>query len=177
MWDWRRFVKNKDFLKPFIPYEYFKDPLNYIDSNKYPILESSLLNLKHNDFNNSFTLEGQVVNIADEIAQRQHDLDDGLRDVELKMNESDVLKHISGIIERIIDDVVKEKILDLVDPNKRANNIKFKSLNSSLTDSALTELKKIIKGMGIENASQLNKNLLVEIYLFLERYYDDLDEI
>lgn len=36
------------------------------------------------DYPFSCTLEGQVVAVADEIAQREHDLDDGLRDKELK---------------------------------------------------------------------------------------------
>ena len=57
-------------------------------------MESPILNLKSPlDYQeHSLTLEGQVVNIADEIAQRQHDLDDGLRDVALRMNELDVLE-------------------------------------------------------------------------------------
>ena len=46
----------------------------------------------------SVTLEGQVVAIADEIAQRQHDLDDGFRDPSLNI---DFITFIKDILERI----------------------------------------------------------------------------
>ena len=42
----------------------------------------------------SVTLEGQVVAIADEIAQRQHDLDDGFRDASLNIDFITVIKEI-----------------------------------------------------------------------------------
>ena len=50
----------------------------------------------------SVTLEGQIVAIADEIAQRQHDIDDGLRNKILKM-ENTVYKDIIEICQEIID--------------------------------------------------------------------------
>ncbi len=50
----------------------------------------------------SLTLEGQIVAIADEIAQRQHDIDDGLRDVDLKLRFYDVadqlIKQFNGLL-------------------------------------------------------------------------------
>lgn len=55
-WDLSRFIQSKNVV------------INYLKNKEFPC-----------------TLEGQVVEIADEIAQRQHDLDDGLRD---KSNDS-----------------------------------------------------------------------------------------
>lgn len=57
--------------------------------------------LQHLNYEFSVTLEGQVVAIADEIAQRQHDLDDGMRDDSLRLSYDDVSgelkKHIYEI--------------------------------------------------------------------------------
>ena len=55
----------------------------------------------------SVTLEGQIVAIADEIAQRQHDIDDGLRNKILKM-ENTVYKDIIEICQEIIGDEIPE---------------------------------------------------------------------
>lgn len=117
-WDLSRFVKNEDFFKPFSQDIFFKSHIPKIDSNKYAILQSSMLNVisplsnKH-----SLTLEGQIVNIADEIAQRQHDLDDGLRDVELRMNELDFLNHTEKIIDNVLEEIILEKIINEINNN------------------------------------------------------------
>lgn len=64
------------------------------------------------NFDNSVTLEGQIVAIADEIAQRQHDLDDGLRDSNLKLDVKDLLekliKKIKDISTSTIEFIEKE---------------------------------------------------------------------
>ena len=52
--------------------------------------------------NCSVTLEGQIVAIADEIAQRQHDLDDGMRDDLLNFKVDDVYNELINIINKII---------------------------------------------------------------------------
>ena len=70
-WELYRFVQSPKFLIPFMKDEYL-------------------------DF--SVTLEGQVVAIADEIAQRQHDLDDGLRDKELGLMENRIIGEIQDAI-------------------------------------------------------------------------------
>lgn len=62
-WDLKRFVKD------FSNYEYLGG-YDYFDENSNPNYDFPL------------TLEGQVVAIADEIAQREHDIDDSLRDKE-----------------------------------------------------------------------------------------------
>ena len=52
----------------------------------------------------SVTIEGQIVYIADEIAQRQHDLDDGLRGLpsNIKIDDlnTEIIKYIDTIIEK-----------------------------------------------------------------------------
>lgn len=59
------------------------------------------------EYNHPVTLEGQIVAIADEIAQRQHDLDDGLRDNDLKLDEEKIRDYINESIEKIIAKTVK----------------------------------------------------------------------
>lgn len=92
-----------------------------INGNIWCDVDRFLLNNGNKEFNNNFkkflaydnsvTLEGQVVAIADEIAQRQHDLDDGMRDKELGLKYDDVVKEIK----RYIDDILKKCSGD-VDP-------------------------------------------------------------
>ena len=50
------------------------------------------------NFDNSVTLEGQIVAIADEIAQRQHDLDDGFMDSSLNI---DMYSFISNLLSEL----------------------------------------------------------------------------
>ncbi len=52
----------------------------------------------------SVTLEGQIVAVADEIAQRQHDLDDGLRDKDLGLRYEPVIKKLSVFIDETIQE-------------------------------------------------------------------------
>lgn len=80
-WDLTRFVRDVSNYKPFIDYDYFDNESE--PSYIYPL-----------------TLEGQVVAIADEIAQREHDLDDSLRDGDLFRFE-DLSKQINEILEDI----------------------------------------------------------------------------
>ena len=80
------------------------------------------------------TLEGQVVRIADEVAQRQHDLDDGLRDTTLKLNVEDVMKNIINIIGDIQNEMKEE--------NKKEHNFKLlMELKNSLKDNLGTLTK------------------------------------
>ena len=67
-WNLKRFVKD------FSNYEFIAG-YDYYDESSEPKYEFPL------------TLEGQVVAIADEIAQREHDIDDSLRDGEFDSNE------------------------------------------------------------------------------------------
>jgi len=54
-------------------------------------------------YDHSVTFEGQIVAIADEIAQRQHDIDDGLRNEKLEMEVNTIYKDIIVICHEIID--------------------------------------------------------------------------
>lgn len=61
-WDWKRFVNHPCFFEDFIPYDFFINNYQNEHAKDY-----------------SMTLEGQIVDIADEIAQDEHDLDDSYR--------------------------------------------------------------------------------------------------
>ena len=57
----------------------------------------------------SVTLEGQIVNVSDEIAQRQHDIDDGLKDNALNINYSSIAIKIYKKVIEILKDCEKNK--------------------------------------------------------------------
>ena len=171
-WDLNRFVNNENFFLQFIPSDCrFNNPINPINLRAYSILQSSLFGLQQNTISqHSLTLEGQIVNIADEIAQRQHDLDDGLRDLELRIKESDVLDHLSKIIDKIIMDVIKERIFDQNSLKKLAyeivNNIKkIRQIISNEEESIFLVyyLEKITKD--IKGKSSIEASTIVEFYL------------
>jgi dGTPase len=82
----------------------------------------------------SVTLEGQIVAIADEIAQRQHDIDDGLRNKILKM-ENTVYKDIIEICQKIINDETPETKEQGTKAIKLLSDLKIKlSKNSESND-------------------------------------------
>ncbi|WP_094227771.1 dGTP triphosphohydrolase [Methanolobus psychrotolerans] len=60
----------------------------------------------------SVTLEGQIVAIADEIAQRQHDIDDGLRYKELGFQLNKLYEEIDDIILKILSETSKYETMD-----------------------------------------------------------------
>ena len=57
----------------------------------------------------SVTLEGQVVAISDEIAQREHDIDDGLRDDDLKLSFNEVINYFKDEFNKLYISYQKEK--------------------------------------------------------------------
>jgi dGTPase len=67
------------------------------ENNKFNIEFKKFL-----DYEDSITLEGQVVAIADEIAQRQHDLDDGMRDEYLGLKYKDIYDEVKKYIRDIL---------------------------------------------------------------------------
>lgn len=85
-WDIKRFVNDENFIKKFLEYDF------------------------------SVTLEGQVVAVADEIAQRQHDIDDGLMDKDLGLDFEDVaeyfLAEFGKVISKLDEDEIKENNLE-----------------------------------------------------------------
>lgn len=83
------------------------------------------------------TLEGQVVAIADEIAQRQHDLDDGLRDQKNDSNYYEISIKICEFIDDILDQ--NEKLdKELIKFAKDLKN-KLISRNSNETKSLICQ--------------------------------------
>ena len=80
-WDLTRFVRDISNYEHIMKYDYFTAESK--PSKTFPL-----------------TLEGQIVAISDEIAQREHDLDDSLRDENLFRFE-DISKQINKILEEV----------------------------------------------------------------------------
>ena len=80
LWDWKRFVKQNNFFKDLIGYN-------------YPTGESIV---DYYELGVPLTLEGQVVKIADEIAQREHDLDDSYGNN--NFNNKDIFNYLNSIL-------------------------------------------------------------------------------
>ena len=83
-WDYSRFVKDSENYKTIVAYDYF-------DSQSRP------------QYDFSITMEGQAAAIADEIAQREHDLDDSLIDGDLFTAEK-----LAGQIRDIAEDIIND---------------------------------------------------------------------
>lgn len=100
---------------------------------------SKLINNLHIDKNFSVSIEGQVVAIADEIAQRQHDLDDGLRDQSLGLKVDDLYDNIIEITSDLllIYDETTNKIPHRQCPTKCVENIRM--LNATLSSKIKSE--------------------------------------
>lgn len=184
-WDLSRFVKNEDFFKPFKDKDvYHKNNIkellfiNGVTPQSHGILESPFLNIDLNKetFNNSLTLEGQVVNISDEIAQRQHDLDDGLRDVELRMNEWDLLSQTEKIINITLKEIILERIVADFKPKKSSSPINY-LLNG--LNCIITELKLgLLSGDDTDFVKKIIKDILspiVPVDILCKNYFEDLD--
>jgi len=74
----------------------------YLDSYETYFVDSD--NLLEHDY--PVTLEGQIVAIADEIAQRQHDLDDGFMDNSLNIQLPEFVRDLVDELERV-DEKIK----------------------------------------------------------------------
>ena len=118
-WDLKRFVRDYSQYDELISYDYYNE--NDIPEYPFPL-----------------TLEGQVVAISDEIAQREHDLDDSLRDKDLfgynelydeidkmiKNTESELDSNSSGweLFQKLKSEISKLGKID--------NELKWKELSS-----------------------------------------------
>ncbi|MBB6496008.1 dGTPase [Methanococcus maripaludis] len=71
------------------------------DINRF-VNDQNLIKKLHLNYGHSVTMEGQIVQIADEIAQRQHDLDDGLRDTSLGIKPEDLCRELINFCDTII---------------------------------------------------------------------------
>lgn len=94
----------------------------------------------------SCTLEGQIVAIADEIAQRQHDIDDGLRDKHLGLDISKVSSTLIYFIKEITDgkDLPDENFKLLEDLKNKMEYIE-KNKNPKLPDERLYVQNAIVR--------------------------------
>jgi len=104
------------------------------------VSDKKLIERLHLNLNFSVTLEGQIVAIADEIAQRQHDIDDGLR----------------GIPSIKIDDIynkIIETSQDLIDESKILINEKFGFENEYLQD-CIDLLNELVDRLEINKVSK-----------------------
>jgi dGTPase len=185
-WDLSRFVKNEDFFEPFkYKNDYHKNTIKEISSKtngvtpqSHEILESSLLNVNliKETIDYSLTLEGQVVYIADEIAQRQHDLDDGLRDVELRMNVLNLLKQTEEIINTTLKEIILERIVAEISFNK--SFIPINLLLDGLNDT-INELRIGLLNEDNDFTKKLIKDILfpiVPVDIFFANYDKYLDQ-
>lgn len=109
----------------------------------HPSLEERL----YLNYNHSVTLEGQIVAIADEIAQRQHDIDDGLRNEKLRMDVNEVYKEILIISQEIIDEATTKskqqhtKEIKFLGDLKKKLNVNYYSSNRQFkTDSLVRDI-------------------------------------
>ena len=113
-WELYRFVQSSKNLEPFMTEKYMD----------YPV-----------------TLEGQVVAIADEIAQRQHDLDDGLRDKDLNLRENKIIGEIQDTIKDLFESL--SMAFKAFKPSNR--NFKGKKVNKKDVTFEEIELLQLLK--------------------------------
>lgn len=176
-WDLTRFVREVSHYEPLIKYDYFDDESE--PSYEYPL-----------------TLEGQVVAISDEIAQREHDLDDSLRDCDLFRFE-DMFEEIKNIVGEICKKYSSKnqgyklfksfykKILDLEEIENHKNWRKLTSIIISYFILDVTEntMKNINEHNNLEEIiitdDKNRKYISKEFVSFSEigqRVNDDIDE-
>ncbi|MDK2831390.1 MAG: dGTPase [Methanolobus sp.] len=97
----------------------------------------TLINRLSMEYKFSVTLEGQIVAIADEIAQRQHDIDDGLRNKGLGFQLNKLYDDIENIINSLISNssqyrnVNKDLFEDLIELLARLRDNLVDNKNSS----------------------------------------------
>ena len=147
-WDLRRFVNDYSNYEFIAGYDYYDE--SSVPTYKFPL-----------------TLEGQVVAIADEIAQREHDIDDSLRDREL-----DFEKLFSSLEEKIIG------IVDEINPNTDGYDYfilfkdEFLKLESFDDESKRKEFFSLLVSYFIIDVTE---NTMKNIFAILKN--DEIDEV
>lgn len=112
---------------------------------QHPEFIEPLITKREKRIESPMTLEGQVVNISDEIAQRQHDLDDGLRDAELEINN--VIETVCTNIDVILKNTWEEIYKYHFNRNQKINrfqkeiNVKFEEIIHNDCDNKDIRLK------------------------------------
>lgn len=95
------------------------------------------------------TLEGQIVKVADEIAQRQHDLDDGFRDKELSLNLYSIVDQLLETI-NAIDKNIESKSAIYIEQIENLNNLEerlelIKNLKDKKENSVLLSRMSLVR--------------------------------
>ncbi len=139
-------------------------------------LENFLCNgdikMLHPEFKFATTLEGQVVAVADEIAQRAHDLDDGIANeiinedtflVELKqMATEEFIERLENEIAKSIyinDDSSEDKIKEQIEQN--LENIARENVLGGLSQKRQNEFLDLIKPKEVSYKDNYTKNKIV----------------
>lgn len=81
-WNWERFVDDSNFFSDLIGYSYYNNEVY----TKFPI-------------GVPLTIEGQIVLLSDEIAQREHDLDDSVR------NQNYIFSNLKEIMDNTLNSI------------------------------------------------------------------------
>ena len=144
-----------------------------LSNSKFNIKFENLLNYEY-----SVTLEGQVVAIADEIAQRQHDLDDGMRDSGLGLNYDDIFKEVKKYIIEILNshrDESEHHFVDLLKNLRDILDIRDKGTNVYKRNTIIRDIIEYficdVTLMSFKNIAEMAEDCLIteEDYKFFGR--------
>ncbi|WP_010294489.1 deoxyguanosinetriphosphate triphosphohydrolase family protein [Clostridium senegalense] len=116
----------------------------------------------------SFTLEGQIVNVSDEIAQRQHDIDDGVKDNDLNISYESIAIKIYKKVNEILDHYEKNKAFNYI--SKDSIEILIILKNNIKENLALDRINR-----SIFNAKEIN-NVENSMTILENIYNNDFDK-
>lgn len=158
----------------------------FMQDSRNKTLLNELINIEEDERTFSVTLEGQIVEVADEIAQRQHDLDDGLRDKDLRLDYDKITSQICSFIDETISKISDKKKSDKFEIEllkKFKNNISSRKISKNknykwnslirdvidyfIRDVTLNSIKNIcnidFKGFEIHNDKKIVKKRLISL--------------
>ena len=177
-WDLTRFVRDASKYESIMYYDYFDDE----SRPEYPF---------------SLTMEGQVAAISDEIAQREHDMDDSLLDGDLYRIED-----LAGQINSIIEDIKKDSSikecsgydlfraleLELAQLGRIDNHVKWHAMTSTIisyfiidvSQNSMRNVSEIFNfdeviSVDENNRKHITKNL-VYFSQAAEKFFTEIDE-
>ena len=177
-WDLTRFVRDASKYESIMYYDYFDEQ----SRPEYPF---------------ALTLEGQATAVSDEIAQREHDLDDSLMDGDLYRVE-DLANQINSIIEDIKNessieqcsgyDLFKALEFELAQLGRIDNHLKWHAMTSTIISyfiidvsqnsmkniSAIDDFNDVIS-IGENNRKYITKHL-VYFSQVAEKFFTQIDE-
>lgn len=152
IWDWKRYVNDSYFFEKIIGYSYPEKNR----FNQFPI-------------GVPLTIEGQIVKIADEIAQREHDLDDSSlnQDYTIKFhNLKLILNHTEKNINKGMEGydlfVKLKNELKIIEPFS-SDDFEVDIIWSNCIRSILSYFIRDITENSIKNISKDNKESIIEV--------------